>query len=119
MLLPLTLALAIGLAEPPRSYDGNALLRKCTPALKVADGEKLTNAADDSDASWCMGYVTGVLDGLSQFDWKVCLPKEFTTGQALRIVVKYLKANPEVLHKEASGLISVAIAEAFPCKGEP
>jgi hypothetical protein len=67
-----------------------------------------------------MGYLSGVLDGLQQLDWKFCPPKEgFTTGQAVRIVVKYLKANPEVLHKGAGGLVSVAIGEAFACPKEP
>jgi uncharacterized protein YoaH (UPF0181 family) len=46
-----------------------------------------------------------------------CFPTEgMTSGQAVRIVTKYLNARPERLHHDAHVLVIEALQEAFPCK---
>ena len=44
-----------------------------------------------------------------------CQPDGTTTGQAARIVVKYLRDHPEELHKHDSVLAFTALKAAFPC----
>ena len=41
--------------------DGSSLLRECQAAVRVLDREKL-EPHDSSDATLCMGYISGVLD---------------------------------------------------------
>jgi RNA polymerase primary sigma factor len=45
-----------------------------------------------------------------------CPPSNSSTAQAVRIVVKYLRDNPERLHMPASVLVTDAIRSSFPCK---
>ena len=44
-----------------------------------------------------------------------CPPDGTTNGQAVRIVVKYLRDHPEELHKHDSVLAFTALKAAFPC----
>jgi Rap1a immunity proteins len=46
-----------------------------------------------------------------------CEPDDtITNGQALRVVVKFLRAHPELLHLPEVVLVVRAFSEAFPCK---
>jgi hypothetical protein len=44
-----------------------------------------------------------------------CIPDGVTSGQAVSIVKKYLKENPEELHYTAQSLVAFALIKAFPC----
>ena len=47
---------------------------------------------------------------------KACFPeKGIDNGQATRVVVKYLKNNPALLHEDEVLLIILAFLEAYPC----
>ncbi len=120
--LVLTAVLVAGSA--PRNLlgpDGNELLRSCSATVRLSDGADL-NPEETVRSMWCIGYVGGFLDGLSVMNWKggatkVCLPTGgVTNDQAARIVVKYLRANPETLHQSGRISLLVATAEAFKCK---
>jgi len=120
--LVLTAVMVAGSA--PRTLpgpDGNELLRNCSVAVRQSDGADL-NPEEMVRSVWCSGYVGGFLDGLAVMSWKggatkVCLPTDgITNGQAARIVVKYLRANPETLHQSGRISLLVSIAEAFKCK---
>jgi hypothetical protein len=88
--------------------------------VRQADGATL-NAEDIVRSVWCSGYVGGFLDGLAVMRWKggeqkVCLPQNgIENEQAARIVVKYLRAHPEVLHESGRISLLVSITEAFKC----
>lgn len=119
--LPLLAAATVWAPVSKVPPDGAELLRACTAAMQMADGVQL--GADDSmRAVWCVGYVSGVLDGLAVLGWKggstrVCLPeKGITNDQAARLVVRYLRSHPDVLHESARASVVVAIAETFACK---
>jgi hypothetical protein len=60
------------------------------------------------------GYVSGVADLSVDVLW--CPPKSITGGQIKKIVAKYLKAHPEMLHKNADSLVINALKKPFPCK---
>lgn len=118
--LPIVMAVAVLSVETP-GPDGMQLLRACTAALDQVDRKGV--AADQMvQGIWCMGYLSGLLDGLAVMSWKggairVCMPERGVENeQALRIVVKYLREHPESLHESARSLAVSAIAEAFPCK---
>lgn len=122
MLTLSAIALAFSLVGPVRAGpDGSELLRACNAAVRLSDGETL--APDDiARATWCTGYIGGFLDGLALMGWKggttkVCLPpKGIENDQAARILVKYLRAHPEILHESGRTSLIVAIGEAFACR---
>lgn len=110
------------------SIDGNYLLAKCPSAVKSFDHEKL-DVAEGVNAAYCIGYVSGVLDMDALwlgFDKKaanknlsmhICSPggEGVAIGQAVRVVVKWLKDNPEKLHWRGETVVVLALRQAFPC----
>ena len=106
--------------------DGNSLLAKCSLAVRVFDGEKLSSS-DAVEGGFCLGYIWGNQDTdhmvqMLEEHEKItllkhaCPPSKASTAQAARIVVKYLRDNPERLHMPASVLVTDAIRSSFPCK---
>jgi hypothetical protein len=106
--------------------DGSSLLRKCSLAVRIFDGEKLSST-DAVDGGFCVGYVSGSHDTdymvqmLEEHDKitlmkHACPPSKASTEQIVRIVVKYLHDNPERLDMPASVLVTDAIRSSFPCK---
>ena len=106
--------------------DGSSLLTKCSLAVRVFDGEKLSSV-DATEGTFCVDYISGIHDTdfmvqMLEEHEKItlmkhaCPPSNASTAQAVRIVVKYLHDNPERLHMPASVLVTDAIRSAFPCK---
>jgi hypothetical protein len=113
-------------AQDKWNGDGESLLRNCSVAIRVFDGEKLSSA-EMMDSSFCVGYLWGVHDmeftvQMLEERQKVavmrhsCVPSNASTGRMARVVVKYLRDNPEHLTLPASVLVTDAIRTAFPCK---
>jgi hypothetical protein len=49
-----------------------------------------------------------------------CAPKEgLSVDQTRRIVVKWIKANPEAMNRSARQVIEFALRATFPCKRKP
>lgn len=101
--------------------DGNSLLAECQAAVRTMDAGKLSS--DDAMAgTHCFGYVAGFMNGW-QFGLRVgggktillCLSPDVTTGQAVRVITKYLKEHPKDLNKRDAGLALLALSDAFPC----
>jgi hypothetical protein len=61
-------------------------------------------------------YCAGVIDGLGWADSGICPPAGATSGQAVRVVVKYIDDRPERLHEKFYTLALEALRAAFPCK---
>jgi hypothetical protein len=106
--------------------DGSSLFTKCSLAQRVFDGETLSSA-DAAEGAFCVGYLWGSHDTdfmvqMLEEREKItlmkhaCPPSNSSTAQAVRIVVKYLRDNPERLHMPASVLVTDAIRSSFPCK---
>jgi hypothetical protein len=101
--------------------DGNKLLSKCTSAVKLQDSEALS-PSEMRDAEWCLGYVSGIDDGIemafgtSNTARLYCIPEGVTSGQGVRVVVKWLRNHPDKLHNSARVLVVASLADAFPCK---
>jgi len=76
------------------------------------------NSSSVMDNAYALGYVAGISDGLSKsklHGFQACIPANVELGQLQDIVKIFFDKRPEILHFGASGLISSALTEAFPC----
>lgn len=130
--------MAVGQARPPLTtqpstadehasgwggLNGNDLLSACEAHLSILrdQGKHLDGMAK---AETCLSYISGFLDGfwvgetekgVETFE-HVCIPHEVNTGQAIRVVTKWLEDHPEKLHRPAHACVYVALRDAFPCR---
>jgi len=90
---------------------GNDLLREC----EAGEGPN----PNMFQLGACAGYILGVADTIAFWsqvkDGKNCIPASSQAGQLKDIVVKHLKANPEVRHFDAQTLTYLAFRNAFNC----
>jgi hypothetical protein len=111
---------ATSASSRPKYPNGIDLLRSCQYAVGLAEDKEL-KTEEMVQATYCTGYVSGILDGLGLMGWKggatrVCVPKDgISNEQAIRIIVKYLKDNPKSLSETGRMVVVISIAEAFPC----
>jgi len=77
-----------------------------------------------NDAS-CLGWVEGFADGFTVHDELLgvprtdriaCIPHKVTTIQTVRAMKKYISDHPEKAHRPTRYVVSLALAQAFPCK---
>jgi len=99
-------------------------VRLCSVIDKDAKDE---TRSDYLHLAACIGYVEGIVDGISEEvayahamtekepPSPFCLPEEAENGQLIRIVLKYIGNHPEEAHKRTAFLISLAMKDAFPC----
>lgn len=84
------------------------------------DGNELKADMEGPEAgigrAMAMGYVNGVADAL-YFKDVTCEPANVTQRQVVDIVLKFLRDHPERLHEQRFALVSDALMQAFPCKG--
>ena len=115
VLFAMSLSVSVIAQEPRYSLTGNDLLRRC-------DGPFSTDAERLAAINFCQGYLQGmqqmhhVVIGIRNAAPLYCEPTG--TGnydQLQRVVVKWLKANPEQLHRDSRVLVTRALMEAFPC----
>ena len=89
--------------------DGNALLGKCTHALRVIDNRyRMTSTEDVANYEWCRGYVLGWVEGYETGTLQ-CTPEKITDAQLVRIVVKYLRDYPQMLGVATHGFAWVRV----------
>ena len=108
-------------AAPVTSGD---LLNRCASSEKSMDGGTLS-PDETMDAMWCMGYISGLLDGFSVGDFRVagakavCPPEEsLTRSQALKIINQWLRQHPQDKDKNGRRSAILALSKAFPCRVE-
>lgn len=104
----ITLWLTLSVSMGSYGLTGNEMLRKCD----------LDNPTFMSGV--CSGYIYGanemqLLFSLMDAPPFYCQPAGVDNGQRDRIVIKYMKENPEVLHMPFLNIIVKALMEAFPC----
>ncbi len=94
---------------------GNELLEMCDIELT-----KDSSVSEFQDTAFCHGYIVGAYEGMKymakQKVW--CRPEGVTFGQIKKVVIKYLKENPQRLHELYVELVLSAMREAFPCKSD-
>ncbi|MBR7196473.1 Rap1a/Tai family immunity protein [Pseudomonas sp. 14A] len=113
-------AMAGALASGGVMADGNKLLDACQAAIRFNDTKK---ADEEVSIGYCLGLMQGVRSLIMYtntgipIENQTCLPLSgISNGQAARVVVKYLKENPEQLHQDEGILTLLVLKHAFPCK---
>ncbi|WP_368671159.1 Rap1a/Tai family immunity protein [Cupriavidus sp. IK-TO18] len=103
------------------AVTGGDLLRACGATVKQQDGIGIS-ATESAEAIWCIGYISGLLDAIGLAPPKVqgkqalCLPPNgINNEQAIRLIVKWLRENPEGLHQSGRMEAVIALSKAFPC----
>lgn len=103
--------------RPDMSASGNNFASECGDTL---DSQHISTAG-----ATCLTYVIGLHDGIGMFADKggptelYCQPDGVTAGQALRLLVKYIKDHPEKSQQATRDLMLTALIEAFPCPASP
>ncbi|GLS22841.1 hypothetical protein GCM10007874_58610 [Labrys miyagiensis] len=68
---------------------------------------------------YCGGTVNGVAGMFKTGDigqrFNVCIPEEATTGQEVKVLVKYMDQHPEKLNWDLANVVFEAFREAWPC----
>lgn len=97
----LLLLLLLILMSPIVKADGNRLLNSCQSAEKFLDND---DTRDGVGAGFCIGLIQGVRSSMQIFNdvlepkYHTCWPNGgIDNGQAIRVVLKFLRSNPEIL----------------------
>lgn len=102
--------------------SGNAFSRLCS----VVEKEN-REGLETLHSMACLGYVSGFVYGVEteiSFVQDVtkqdiltpfCRPNNLERGQMVRVVLKYIRENPEKAHLPTSALIMGALSKAYPC----
>lgn len=116
------LLLALGSRLASAQVEGSEILRGCGATVKQADGVRVTDR-EAIESIWCTGYISGITDGLRIAPELLgqrpffCMPqKGVSNDQIIRVIVKYLRENPEQLHQSGRSSALVALTKAFPCR---
>jgi hypothetical protein len=113
-----TMASGMAMAED-QTGTGNELLVQCQNAI---EGMNSGQYKHPMDVGICFGTVSAVMSMALFYnssvtnDIRICLPNNVNTGQATRIVVKYLQDRPELLNRDRSVLTWMALDNSYPCK---
>ena len=103
--------------------DGNELISECSAVEEFMDSNEFPEGKEMS-AGICLGLIEGIksmthiakLAG-NEGILSVCWPNDttITNGQAVRVVLSYLRKNPKDLHIERSYLVLKAYRDTYPC----
>jgi Ssp1 endopeptidase immunity protein Rap1a len=78
------------------------------------NGTELATACQESTQGFDAGYCLGVVEGVLSTSKKVCNPA-ITLGDAVTVVNKYIKDNPDKLNKRDAELVREALSKTYPC----
>jgi hypothetical protein len=73
------------------------------------------------DVGWGVGLCTGMIVTVGYFarnmpeHQRSCRPDEVTNAQMVRVVISYVEARPERMHKDIRDLAVEAFHHAWPC----
>ena len=85
-----------------------------------ASGDQTRELCSSSE-EWCVGFVTGALDGWAALEAyytgeTFCLPADLTTGQIVEIFRQELEKRPEPRDEPAAYVLYESMIELYPCK---
>ncbi len=114
--------LLAGWSPAHAALSGAELLKRCAAAEKSMAGEKLAGE-EMLDSMWCVGYMSGLLDGFGVSDFRVgeermvCPPESgLSRSQTMGIILKYLREHPDELPKSGRRSALLALAKSLPCR---
>ena len=114
LILLLMLVFAFAIPAHAAMNTGSDLLRACEIAVDQSFDVNITQAME---GGFCMGLAASFidLDRVSGTDVKWCVPERVTVGQGIRVLLKYMNANPEKLHLNSIIVAALAFQSSFPC----
>jgi Rap1a immunity proteins len=104
-----------------KADTGQDWLPRCKQSVAIMDAQYKNYVPGAAD---CLYYVGGMyqmlrlMQGVGELQnasIRFCVPDNITTGQALRVYVRYMENNPNKLHLDAHVLALMAWVHAFPC----
>lgn len=81
---------------------------------RVMIGCRAFVAAADKDM-FLQGLCGRMVLAFVETDPRICPPRGSTTGQHIRVVVKYVEGRPERFHERFSQLVVEALSKTWPC----
>jgi len=109
----LLLTVATGWPAENLKSDGNLLLRACTPFVRYLDGEQLHGEAL-TWATGCVRFLPGLhKQALTSWLTADCPLHNVSPQQGIRLIVKWLREHPEVLHYDMQLLYRAVLAKDF------
>lgn len=85
---------------------------------KLKQGLEAWDRSDTSqiiDGALAVGYVKGVYDSRVRVNFCPPSSSSITVGQVISIVLKFLRENPDQLHKTGDTNVVVALMRVWPC----
>jgi hypothetical protein len=108
------------LSQSTNTNSGNVYLPHCRAFMTAVDGtcSLPTNKADLISEGQCMGVVSAMIAAgpLLGPENRSCPPEGVNIGQGTRVVIRFLDANPNLLHYDFRSLVMLALKTAWPCK---
>ena len=107
--------------------SGNEFLSQCVVIEKADATMSNSSTIEILQGNLCMMYIRGVGDGMemqksyleyttgAKFQSAYCVPDGVNSQQLVRVVLKYIRNNPDVAHAPTAELIMKSWAVAFPC----
>ena len=113
-------AVAFGLRWYALALFSSAMLNAAPAPAQTsrADFEKWCAQTSSVGAGRCLGYLLAAEDALygnSIDNVRACLPADIGLAEQLRIVMEWLRANPDAAAPTAIGLVARAWAARYPC----
>jgi hypothetical protein len=104
----------------PALADGNKLLDECQDGISTMNGGSAKNPVG---VGHCVGVLQATMDTLDMTHElngtrkMVCIPEGgIPMVQSMRVVVKFLQANPQSLQLNESVLVALALKSSFGCE---
>ena len=94
-------------------WTGNDLKVRLERFQRVIEGKEVPDPGNEQD-TLAAGYVAGVNDAVTGVS--VCPPDGVTVGQLVSVVLKFMRANPELLNLTADQVVERSLAAVWPCK---
>ena len=92
---------------------GNELFARCTEGQREGVESAIPFGI-------CYGFINAMIEesrcGQDTAGFSSRVPEGANFGQVRKVVMKWLNEHPETLHMGASGLVSHALQDAFPCQ---
>jgi len=84
-----------------------------------SDLQAACTSGDDARLRLCAGYVMAIVDVIADArndgTARACVPFNVNQQQVLDIAVGYLRDNPQLQRRLASGLVMAALNARYPC----
>lgn len=103
------------------------LLLSPLPSYALTGNDLLAYCEKKNLEEMCSAYIGGATSGMLFFDTylqtinktkgkNLCVPDELIAIQMQKIVINFLRRNPEKLHLPATSLVLAAVVEKYSCR---